>query len=305
MFWGDLMKIGLVLSGGGARGAYQVGVWKAIKELGLDVHITNFSGTSIGGLNSVLFSSTSIETTIDTWKSITPDIVLQKDEKLLRKFKASVSDSNKNIISSYLNGILNFANVGVYSRKALKNLINDIVDFDLLRGHNIYLATSYYNPYYYKHSLILAPKRINQVFRQDFEGEYFNIKDLEREDIVKLMLATSAIPFIFPPVKYHKELYVDGGLMDNVPYKPLLENHDLDALIIIDVMGNLFTKRDIEIPYIDIIFRGIPRDILSFKNKSINKKIEKGYQLAMKVFKDKKITDITSFEKYISSMVKK
>ena len=49
------MKIGLVLAGGGARGAYQIGIWKALRELNIDKHISVVSGTSIGALNAILF----------------------------------------------------------------------------------------------------------------------------------------------------------------------------------------------------------------------------------------------------------
>ena len=50
------MKIGLVLAGGGARGAYQIGVWKALIELGIDKYIKVVSGTSIGAVNAMLFN---------------------------------------------------------------------------------------------------------------------------------------------------------------------------------------------------------------------------------------------------------
>ena len=49
------MKIGLVLAGGGARGTYQIGVWKALIELGIDKYIKVVSGTSIGAVNAMLF----------------------------------------------------------------------------------------------------------------------------------------------------------------------------------------------------------------------------------------------------------
>lgn len=49
-----MKKLGLVLSGGGARGAYQIGVWKCLREHGLDKNIMAFSGTSIGALNACL-----------------------------------------------------------------------------------------------------------------------------------------------------------------------------------------------------------------------------------------------------------
>lgn len=45
-------EFGLVLAGGGTKGAYEVGVWKALKEL--NISITAIAGTSIGALNAAL-----------------------------------------------------------------------------------------------------------------------------------------------------------------------------------------------------------------------------------------------------------
>ena len=48
--------LGLVLSGGGAKGAYQIGVWKALCEKGLDGDVAAISGTSVGAINAALFA---------------------------------------------------------------------------------------------------------------------------------------------------------------------------------------------------------------------------------------------------------
>ncbi|PKN80690.1 MAG: hypothetical protein CVU48_01165 [Candidatus Cloacimonetes bacterium HGW-Cloacimonetes-1] len=50
------MKLGLVLSGGGAKGAYQLGVWKALEENGLAKHVVAVSGSSVGALNAIMFA---------------------------------------------------------------------------------------------------------------------------------------------------------------------------------------------------------------------------------------------------------
>lgn len=76
---------GLVLSGGGGKGAYQVGVWRALCELGWDTRIKAISGASVGALNAVLLSGVSLPRAEIIWKSITPlqfldiDIPLQGD----------------------------------------------------------------------------------------------------------------------------------------------------------------------------------------------------------------------------------
>lgn len=62
------MKIGLVLSGGGARGAYQIGVWKALEKLNIKCDIV--TGTSIGTVNAALYNQQSLEVAEEMWKKI-------------------------------------------------------------------------------------------------------------------------------------------------------------------------------------------------------------------------------------------
>ena len=70
------MKVGLVLSGGGGKGAYEIGVWKAIKELNIDKYIKVVSGTSIGAINAVLFAQDDFEEAKKMWKEVTIEKLL-------------------------------------------------------------------------------------------------------------------------------------------------------------------------------------------------------------------------------------
>lgn len=65
-------EIGLVLAGGGGKGAYQVGVWKALSEYGLSQKVSVISGTSVGGLNGALFACANQEEIERIWKDIVP-----------------------------------------------------------------------------------------------------------------------------------------------------------------------------------------------------------------------------------------
>ena len=65
-----MKKIGLVLAGGGGRGAYQIGVWKALRKAGLERYITSVSGSSVGGLNAALFIQNNLELAENIWKSL-------------------------------------------------------------------------------------------------------------------------------------------------------------------------------------------------------------------------------------------
>ena len=70
------MKIGLVLAGGGARGSYQIGVWKALIELGIDKYIEVISGTSIGAINAMLFQQNSYEMAEEFWLKVRSEQML-------------------------------------------------------------------------------------------------------------------------------------------------------------------------------------------------------------------------------------
>ena len=70
-------EIGLVLSGGGGKGAYEVGVWKALCEYGIAQKVTVISGTSVGGLNAALFACVKADKAEKIWVDIVPSRLTQ------------------------------------------------------------------------------------------------------------------------------------------------------------------------------------------------------------------------------------
>ena len=69
----------LVLSGGGGKGAYQAGVWKALKEYGIAQKVTVISGTSAGGLNAALFACETVENAEKLWINEVSSKLTDKD----------------------------------------------------------------------------------------------------------------------------------------------------------------------------------------------------------------------------------
>ncbi|MFP4698550.1 MAG: patatin-like phospholipase family protein [Eubacteriales bacterium] len=65
-------KIGLVFCGGGGKGSYQIGVWKALEEYGVSKNISGVSGTSVGTLNAALFIQSDVYMAQDVWLDISP-----------------------------------------------------------------------------------------------------------------------------------------------------------------------------------------------------------------------------------------
>lgn len=68
-------RIGLVLSGGGGKGAYQIGCWQALREVGLD-RFASIAGTSVGALNAALIAQGDFEKAHSVWSGIRPSHVL-------------------------------------------------------------------------------------------------------------------------------------------------------------------------------------------------------------------------------------
>ena len=104
----DDEKWGLVLGGGGAKGAYQIGVWKALQELNFP-EFSGISGASVGALNSALWVMGNYQTAENIWSNICwADFV-------------SLSHDGKRIAN----------------REGLRNIIRQKMDFEAVRNSNI------------------------------------------------------------------------------------------------------------------------------------------------------------------------
>lgn len=71
-----MRRVGLVLSGGGAKGAYEIGVWKALKEMEATKCIDKIVGTSVGALNAVLLDACGIAKAEEIWMNLKQDDLL-------------------------------------------------------------------------------------------------------------------------------------------------------------------------------------------------------------------------------------
>ena len=76
---------GIALEGGGAKGSYQVGAWKAIAELGLE--IGGVAGTSVGAINGALILQESLDEAIEIWSSVAPHQLFDIDHSLLDRLR--------------------------------------------------------------------------------------------------------------------------------------------------------------------------------------------------------------------------
>ncbi len=80
----DMTKeYGLVFDGGGARGAYQIGAWKALREAG--VKISAVAGTSVGALNGALVCMGDVKKAEEIWSEMTFSKVMDVDDEWMER----------------------------------------------------------------------------------------------------------------------------------------------------------------------------------------------------------------------------
>jgi NTE family protein len=188
---GSSSKYGLVLSGGGGKGAYEVGVWKAMQEYGLAQKIRAVSGTSVGGLNSALFSLQDYDQLEELWLTKVPDKLTQDD--------------------------------ALISQAGLTNIIESLplTDLQSMVFPQVYV-TAVRNRFILAKLIKSKPGQYATRFNLNSESDVDQIK--------KKLLATSAFPIVCPSVKLADGYeYSDGGNEavggDNTPIDPIADNH--------------------------------------------------------------------------------
>lgn len=211
----DQLDYGIVLCGGATRGAFQLGVWKKLEELGVAERFTGFSSASVGALNAILFTQGDYQKAVATWMEMKQGDLMQPNEVLWSKVLVSVGMGKlpaEQVISILANWSENF---GLVSRKKLGSIVRDNITSESLKDKLIYV------------SLSVLRLRIKQTTRKrehimKLKYPYLDPADSIEENINKV-LASAAFPVAFTPVKVGGKNCIDGGAMDNAPVYPLIK----------------------------------------------------------------------------------
>lgn len=250
-------EYGLVLPGGGTRGAYQVGVLKALKEL--NINITAIAGVSIGALNGALYLQDDFNMMVKLYENIKIDNIMS----------VSKINQQKNIfdLSNIFNLAANYTKQKGIDNKPLKELINRYIDIEKIYNSKIDFGLITYS---------VKSKTPLQKFK----------KEIPKEKMIDYLLASSCFP-IFKPQIIDGEEYYDGGLYDNIPSNMLIEK-GYKNVIIADISGIGFSKKlKNKNAYIKII--SPTEDIggaFEFNHERIINNIKLGYLDTMKAFNE-------------------
>ncbi len=250
----------LVLSGGGAKGVYHIGAWKALKELGISVDA--FVGNSIGAIIAGFLAQGADEELERIGRDIGLDFILAMPREL-------VKDGEFRLDEGSFKAFMEF-NLSVLSRKSLdtsplRRHLTEYLDESKIRsgGKDLGLVT------------------INAT---DMKPVEIFIDDMPEGTLLDYLLASSAFPGFDSPVIGGKK-YVDGGLFNNIPCS-MAQRRGYRNIIVIDISG-VGIKHKLEIEGYRIVYIKNSIDMggaLDFNRDFLDRYSMLGYLDTMRTF---------------------
>ena len=219
-------KVGLVLSAGGARGAYQIGCWRALQER--NVRIGAISGSSIGALNGALVCQGDWARASDLWLELTQTRIIGPDMDRLKALASAVAWDLALLLMPVpsIKGVrlLKYAVTALWSTSRWGSLgslrrdgLIDIAGFKplLMRYLDLQIVLKQPVPLFVTAS---SPPKASAPLGV---AHSFKLQDLPEEDAWKVLAASMALPFLFSSIEMQGDRYVDGGIGQWLPLSPL------------------------------------------------------------------------------------
>jgi NTE family protein len=235
-------KVGLVLAGGAARGAYEVGVVgyvleEVAKAIGRDVPIDVLCGTSAGSINACMLAAHADKPALragmlaERWTSLRlEDVVRPSTSELLGLAGRLIGRSPSKKPRDAREG----RRGGIFDPNGVEAIIRDAVPFDRIEEHlragrlaGISISTTHVAS---GRTVVFVPRRGGGLPRWGSDPTMIGRATTLRAEHV---LASAAVPFLFPAVDIDGQFYCDGGLRQNVPLSPA-RRLGTDSLIVVN-----------------------------------------------------------------------
>lgn len=250
------MSFGLVLGGGGTRGSYHIGAYRALTELSKEPSL--IVGTSIGAINGAVIAQGDFDILTKLWENIALENVLKIPEGLRRSVNLFDIKNMPELIRE------------VYLKKGidttpLKKLIESVVDEKKLKESETDFA-------------------LVTVSVSDKKEVVMGKAEIPDGKLSDYLLASACFPGL-KPVKIGTSVFIDGGVLNNIPIN-ILAKKDIDDIAVIDV-GGVGIVKDADVSGKNIItVRSCDPlvGILDFNETYIKQNIKYGYFDTLKAF---------------------
>lgn len=253
------MKYSLVLEGGGAKGAYQIGVVKALREAGFEFDA--ITGTSIGAINAAYLVQGNFDEIYKLWKTLSfSEIFDVEGEHIENAMSSRFSLDTIRYLSKKLGQTIKEKGLDTIK---MRKIMEDTINEDEIRKSDIRLG-------------------LVTVCISDVKPQELFIEDIPNGKLIDYLMATSNLP-VFQRAKIDDKSYLDGGAWDACPIN-MLEKSGYKHIIAIRVYKKTSRIRN----YRDIIKRRNsdiymiqPIDtlpsLLNFDTKNLNNLLKLGY----------------------------
>lgn len=197
----------LVLGGGGAKGAYEVGAIAALDELGIKAG--SVFGTSVGALHAAMYAQGSMDAAAALWDNIRLSDVVSEES-------LAIADDAENIFDhpeKLLEFITRYAQKKGVDVSPLMDILHKLIDEDKIRRSGVHLGivTTRFP------SLAMVEKRL---------------EEMETGSLIDWLMASASCFPIFPMKQVGGDRYIDGGFCDNTPVEMAVRSGARDIVAI-------------------------------------------------------------------------
>lgn len=294
------IKLGIVLSGGGAKGAYEAGFLKALSEFNIQPDV--IAGTSIGALNGAVYCANirtkEVAVLVDKiWKELANTPALQPDKKkVFKNFVEVVTFFSPLAPVSKVARVVSYAisKEGILSTTPISNVLEQYASIEkILTGLPFYVGVTKSDGNAVDFLRLLNLENTGLT-------DYLKIQSLNKDEIYKAILSSAALPLAFDAQKISGVEYRDGCLgslnnaWGNTPAKPLILQEKCTNLIVCHLdEGSYFNRHDpifkdvaiIEIRPKNGTFNSV-LDPLRFSVDKIDLWMEQGYKDSKRILSE-------------------
>ena len=241
---------GLVLAGGGARGSYQIGVWRALDELGWTAGAV--TGTSVGCLNGAMYALGQYETARDMWLTIHSGDVMELPDPAAGP--RALGEAVRQFVAE-----------GGLDISPLEGIVARVLDEEALRASSV------------RFGLVTVEKR-------GLRPRELTLEEIPRGQLADYLLASAACYPAMPARNIDGVEYLDGGYFNNMP-TGLAARLGAEELVCVDLEGLGFTRPNrTGLPTTMIRSHWELGEILRFDPAVARRNMELGYYDTMRAF---------------------
>ncbi len=254
-------KLGLVLEGGGAKGAYQAGAYKALLELGIEVD--GVSGTSIGAINGAMIVQGAFRECYEMWEGIRPSKLFDVDEGHLKRIIGF--DLDEKSLAYAVKKLKEIMENNGLDTTLMKKMIRENIDEKRVRDSKMDFGFV---------TVSLSDMKPLELYKEDVpEGKLHDY-----------IMASASVP-VFKLEKIENKVYVDGGFHDNIPVNLLARKGYEDIIVIRSFGMGRVRKIDHKKLNIKYITPSEPLGrILDFDNQKARKNMKMGYYDTLRIY---------------------